>query len=144
MLWFSSLFSSSSNLSCYQCVKPTEAECGLEDLKPCSSRYDRCAIHITKSKVTGLEVRRECGLAPCLFDDEMAAKGLGMNCDRSKEDYMCTSCCKGNGCNKNNQSVTRPSSFLLFLAIIFICIISVIRDFIPPYVMSDTDTNFKK
>lgn len=93
---------------------------------------------------TGLVINRKCGLAPCTFDDELMAKGLGMNCDRSKENYSCTFCCKGDGCNRNGASSKRTWSRIFLLAgIVFVCILNVAKDFIPPYVMAE-NTNFKK
>ncbi|GLH01067.1 Uncharacterized protein GBIM_07292 [Gryllus bimaculatus] len=37
-----------SNLSCYQCVRHANEECGEEDLQLCPSNKDRCVTHISK------------------------------------------------------------------------------------------------
>lgn len=66
-------------------------------------------------------MKRECGLAPCGFDDEMVAKGLGMGgtCDRSKDEYFCFYCCSHDGCNKNVAGKVRFSSFILVTITVF-------------------------
>ncbi|XP_030760942.1 uncharacterized protein LOC115886052 [Sitophilus oryzae] len=135
---------SASNLTCYQCIKNNEnEECGPEYLLPCPSSSDRCVIHFTKTK-NSFVVKRECGLAPCAFDDEMAVRGLGMNCDRSRKEYFCTSCCKENGCNRNSATTIKLHNVLIFFTIAFICILNLFRDFIPPFVQSENMNNYKK
>ncbi|XP_066261074.1 uncharacterized protein [Euwallacea similis] len=124
----------SDRLSCYQCKRYDDEECEARDLKPCGVTYDRCAIHVTKHAKEGLVVKRECGLAPCNFDDENMAKGLGMNCDRSKDSYSCTSCCKTNGCNKNSADYKVALKSILIFALIIVFVLNVFRDFMPPYV----------
>ncbi|CAG9760747.1 unnamed protein product [Ceutorhynchus assimilis] len=76
-----------TNLTCYQCEKHNEQECDPKDLKPCAASFDRCAIQFTKNAQQGLFIKRTCGLGPCGFDDDMMTKGLGMECDRSKDSY---------------------------------------------------------
>lgn len=50
--YFSALLFSDSikteNLTCYQCARKSNVECGEADLLPCSPVYDRCVTHITK------------------------------------------------------------------------------------------------
>ncbi|XP_060527738.1 uncharacterized protein LOC132702896 [Cylas formicarius] len=131
---------SAGNLSCYQCTRDKNVECGNEDLKPCSSISDRCAIHISKSAKDGFSVKRECGLAPCGFDDEMVNRGLGLdNCDRSKEEYSCTYCCKQSGCNRNDSNGKIPS--LTLIVFMLITLLNLARDFIPPYFTTNSNNN---
>lgn len=40
--------STSGNLSCYQCLKKTNEECGKETLLPCPPISDRCVTHFVK------------------------------------------------------------------------------------------------
>lgn len=46
-------------------------------------------------------MKKECGLGPCGFEDDMVNKGLGLadQCDRSKDEYFCVFCCRESGCN---------------------------------------------
>ncbi|RZF40525.1 hypothetical protein LSTR_LSTR000404 [Laodelphax striatellus] len=87
-------------LSCYQCVRHTEELCTPQDLRPCPKISDRCVTHIQKDENTGFTIKRECGLGPCQFDDEMVQKGLGLDrCDRTRKQYFCVHCCNESGCN---------------------------------------------
>ncbi|XP_066154134.1 uncharacterized protein [Euwallacea fornicatus] len=130
------LNSASDRLSCYQCKRYDDEECEARDLKPCGEPYDRCAIHITK-QAKELVVKRECGLAPCNFEDENMAKGLGMNCDKTKDSYSCTSCCKISGCNRNSAGAKVVLKSLLIVAVVIACVLNMFRDFIPPYVQQE-------
>lgn len=119
---------------------------------PCPHISDRCVTHISKdgkyvqikrsnflirffSARKGFSIKRECGLGPCEFNDEMANKGLGFDkCDRSKDEYFCVFCCRESGCNKNNSLYTQPSLLLLLLSLIFVVILNVIKNYQPPYI----------
>ncbi|CAH1375323.1 hypothetical protein MTP99_016792 [Tenebrio molitor] len=105
----------STNLTCYQCTRNTNTECDPHELLPCPSVSDRCVTHISKNDENGFSIKRECGLGPCGFDDDMVNKGLGFgNCDRSREEYFCILCCRDSGCNKSGStSVTSPNLLLL-------------------------------
>lgn len=119
------------NLSCYQCIRYANEQCGNESLRACPPVSDRCVTHISKdgeylpafdprrpifsntlpifSEDKGYVIKRECGLGPCGFEDDMVNKGLGLDgCDRSKDDYFCVSCCKTSGCNKNAAVTSMP------------------------------------
>ncbi|KAK6638182.1 hypothetical protein RUM44_008610 [Polyplax serrata] len=92
------------NLSCYQCIKSSSEECEPERLLPCPTVADRCVTHISRNADKGFQIKRECGLGPCGFEDDMVNRGLGMDgCDRTKEDYFCVFCCKTDGCNRNSS-----------------------------------------
>lgn len=80
-------------------------------------------------------MKRECGLGPCSFDDDMARKGLGWdNCDRSKNNYFCVFCCKGNGCNKSAAGELPTGKFLLIaIALLVIILLEIIKGYQPPY-----------
>ncbi|GJQ69664.1 hypothetical protein Trydic_g18420 [Trypoxylus dichotomus] len=126
-------FIRAENLTCYQCSRKTNVECTETDLLPCSPVYDRCVTHITKERSGDFRIRRECGLAPCGFNDAMVDRGLGFDkCDRSKHEYSCILCCKGNGCNKNAAHVLKCSKLLL-CAFVIIVILSIIKNYQPPY-----------
>lgn len=147
------------NFTCYQCKRKTNVECGEEDLLPCSPIYDRCVTHITKdSKIICLiiyyndvnvisftgsgdfTIKRECGLAPCGFNDAMVDKGLGLdNCDRSKHEYSCILCCKGNGCNKSGANSLRDPFRIVSLTLVLIVIINLAKNYFPPYVIQSED-----
>ncbi|XP_022192983.2 uncharacterized protein LOC111050913 [Nilaparvata lugens] len=104
-------------LSCYQCVRQTDDPCTPQDLRPCPKRSDRCVTHIQKDENTGFMIKRECGLGPCQFDDEMARKGLGLDrCDRTRKQYFCVHCCKESGCNgvTDIHSTSQLKVYLLF------------------------------
>ncbi|KAL1498060.1 hypothetical protein ABEB36_008918 [Hypothenemus hampei] len=101
------------NLTCYQCERYDNDECGQKDLQPCPSPFDRCAVFINKDDKR-LFIRRECALGPCSFDDNLMTKGLGMDCDTTKNSYFCTFCCRGNGCNKNGGEAKRLAYGILF------------------------------
>ncbi|KAK9738801.1 hypothetical protein QE152_g9526 [Popillia japonica] len=125
------------NLTCYQCARKSNVECGEADLLPCSPVYDRCVTHITKDKSGDFTINRECGLAPCGFNDEMVDRGLGFDkCDRSKHEYFCILCCKGNGCNKSASNMPKFSKFLLSVSLL-IAILSIIKNYQPPYLSSN-------
>lgn len=80
------------------------------------------------------KLKRECGLGPCTFEDDMANKGLGWvnKCDRSKNSYFCLWCCKGNGCNKNAVSTAFASKSLIVTMLVII-LLALIKGFQPPY-----------
>lgn len=65
----------------------------------------------------------------------MASKGLGWdNCDRSKDNYFCVLCCKGDGCNKNAAAILSTSKFLIIaLSLLVIILLEIIKGFQPPY-----------
>ncbi|PSN52234.1 hypothetical protein C0J52_14701, partial [Blattella germanica] len=103
-----------TNLSCYQCTKYKNEECGIESLKPCPPNKDRCVTHIEKDATNGFTLKRECGLGPCGFEDTNVKRGLGMDgCDRSKDNYFCVFCCTESGCNKAGAGFIWPSKRLL-------------------------------
>ncbi|XP_046679944.1 uncharacterized protein LOC124367281 isoform X2 [Homalodisca vitripennis] len=106
------------NLSCYQCTRSSNVQCGPESLLPCASNRDRCVTQITKDATSGYQLKRECGLGPCQFEDEMISRGLGIfsNCDTSKDEFFCVSCCKASGCNKDSAASVLPSSVALLTA----------------------------
>lgn len=80
-------------------------------------------------------MKRECGLGPCTFDDDMASKSLGWdNCDRSKNTYFCLLCCKGNGCNRNVASTTTSKFLIITMSLLVIILLEIIRGFQPPYI----------
>ncbi|KAK7874263.1 hypothetical protein R5R35_006298 [Gryllus longicercus] len=123
-----------SNLSCYQCVRHANEECGVEDLQLCPSNKDRCVTHISKDAQNGLVLKRECGLGPCSFEDNMMSRGLGLEgCDRSKEEYFCLFCCQYNGCNKDSSVSIVPSTFLVTFATLFTGIMAILvhNSFLP-------------
>ncbi|XP_063928017.1 uncharacterized protein LOC135141077 isoform X2 [Zophobas morio] len=99
----------SNNLSCYQCIRNTNTPCEPHELQPCPPVSDRCVTHISKNAEDGFSIKRECGLGPCGFDDDMVNKGLGFDCDRSRAEYFCIFCCRDSGCN-NSESVFAASS----------------------------------
>ncbi|XP_014262399.1 uncharacterized protein LOC106674281 [Cimex lectularius] len=106
------------NLSCYQCVKTTPEPCSEEELLPCPANKDRCVTHITKEPSKGYKIKRECGLYPCMFDDLMMNRGLGLDgCDMQKDELFCLFCCKENGCNSARISAGFDG-MLIFAAII--------------------------
>ncbi|XP_044734464.1 uncharacterized protein LOC123296853 [Chrysoperla carnea] len=109
-----------TNLTCYQCERNTNVECGEESLLPCPPVSDRCVTHIAKNAQNGFTLKRECGLGPCGFDDDAMNKGLGLDgCDRSRDEYFCIFCCRGNGCNKSVGSrLLVQQSFLLVFSVL--------------------------
>ncbi|XP_066995692.1 uncharacterized protein [Anabrus simplex] len=110
-----------SNLSCYQCTRYTNEECGKEDLLPCPASKDRCVTHISKDARNGFVMKRECGLGPCGFEDAMMNRGLGLEgCDRSKDEYFCVFCCPTSGCNKDTSSAIYPSALLVLAATVLL------------------------
>ncbi|XP_054271753.1 uncharacterized protein LOC128992283 [Macrosteles quadrilineatus] len=119
VLWIAVLsISEAHNLSCYQCVRTSNTQCGPEFLLPCPSNKDRCVTHITKDASTGYTLKRECGLGPCTFEDEAIHKGLGIfgDCDTSKEEFFCVSCCKTTGCNKDLATTLAPPTVSIAIA----------------------------
>ncbi|XP_073984231.1 uncharacterized protein [Rhodnius prolixus] len=103
------------NLSCYQCTKKTSEPCPEENLLPCPSNRDRCVTHISKDANNGFVLKRECGLGPCGFEDDMVNRGLGLDhCDTSKDEYFCVFCCKESGCNKDSLS-SSPHPLIIFI-----------------------------
>ncbi|ENN82626.1 hypothetical protein YQE_001000, partial [Dendroctonus ponderosae] len=124
----------SNNLTCYQCTRHDLQNCDIRDLKACGSPFDRCAMHVSKNAQEGLVVKRECGLAPCSFDDELMASGLGMQCNPNSDSYSCTYCCKESGCNKSASRANNISTFLLIFCLVLVCLLNVARDFVSPYV----------
>ncbi|GLV32837.1 hypothetical protein CBL_00456 [Carabus blaptoides fortunei] len=112
-----------NNLTCYQCTKNANEECGEETLLPCPPVSDRCVTHITKDAKNGFSIKRECGLGPCGFNDDMMNRGLGLDgCDRSKDEYFCVFCCRDSGCNKSKAPLPVPSvtSLLAALSILLV------------------------
>ncbi|GFG39597.1 hypothetical protein Cfor_03367, partial [Coptotermes formosanus] len=103
-----------ANLTCYQCTRYKNEECGNESLLPCSPNKDRCVTHISNDAQNGFSLKRECGLGPCRFEDPSATRSLGMDgCDRSKDEYFCIFCCTESGCNKAGAGTVWPSVSLL-------------------------------
>lgn len=84
----------------------------------------------------GFLLKRECGLGPCSFDDNMASRGLGWDgCDRTKDAFFCVSCCKGNGCNKSSSSSPEEGPRLVVVAVCLLAVImlEIFKGFQPPY-----------
>jgi len=66
-------------------------------------------------------IKRECGLGPCAFEDDMATRGLGLDgCDRSKNDFFCVSCCRTPGCNKNTAATNVRDNFFISAVLLLI------------------------
>ena len=63
-------------------------------------------------------MKKECGLGPCGFEDDMVNKGLGLadQCDTSKDEYFCVFCCKESGCN--SAGLLTPHLTVLFVSIL--------------------------
>nr|XP_022920864.1 uncharacterized protein LOC111429233 [Onthophagus taurus] len=139
IIYLSLLFNGSTvygeNLTCYQCTKNEDEKCELEFLLPCPAKFDRCAMHITKYASTGFQIKRECGLGPCDFNDLLMNNNLGMKCDRSKQEYSCLSCCKGNGCN-NNSDKRSKISWTLFMMVVLMISLQIVKNYQPPYVFN--------
>jgi len=102
------------NLSCYQCTKKTAEPCDEASLLPCPTNRDRCVTHIYKDATNGFTLKRECGLGPCGFEDDMVNRGLGLDkCDTSKDEYFCVFCCRESGCNKDSATDLQIPVFTL-------------------------------
>ncbi|XP_063225078.1 uncharacterized protein LOC134532530 isoform X2 [Bacillus rossius redtenbacheri] len=115
-----------ANLTCYQCHRTTNEECGPESLLPCPASKDRCVTHISKDAQNGYTLKRECGLGPCGFEDAMMNRGLGLDgCDRSKDEYFCVFCCSVNGCNKDAGSAICPCALVLSACLLALLLRSV-------------------
>lgn len=82
----------------------------------------------------GFKIKRECGLGPCNFDDSIVNNVLGLSsCDINKNSF-CLSCCRENGCNKNNSNRKKlPNLTLLLFIAITIAILNIRENFQPPY-----------
>ncbi|XP_021927524.1 uncharacterized protein LOC110833576 [Zootermopsis nevadensis] len=124
VLILSTAASGPGNLTCYQCTKYKNEECGSESLLPCPPSKDRCVTHISNDAQNGFSLKRECGLGPCGFEDTNVMRGLGMDtCDRSKDEYFCIFCCTQNGCNKAAGGINWPSASLLAaMAVLVTCV----------------------
>lgn len=107
------------NLSCYQCMKTIAEPCPEDTLLPCPESKDRCVTHISKDATKGFVMKKECGLGPCGFSDDMVNKGLGLDqCDTSKDEYFCVFCCKESGCN--NAAILKIAQTLFGSVLLFI------------------------
>lgn len=78
-------------------------------------------------------IKRQCGLAPCDFNDAMMDRGLGLDkCDRSRHEYSCIMCCKGYGCNKSSANTPKSLKSLL-IVILIVVVLNIIKNYQPPY-----------
>ncbi|XP_075218134.1 uncharacterized protein LOC142322929 [Lycorma delicatula] len=112
------------SLICYQCVRHADIQCDPDELLPCPKSKDRCVTHIQKDEENPLTIKRECGLGPCDFGDEIMNRGLGLDiCDRSKDKFFCIFCCTESGCNNSDHLHFHRHYFLiiLLLIVIFVC-----------------------
>lgn len=148
---------SAQNISCYQCTRNTYAECFESELLPCETKHDRCVVSIKQDGneyirisllflyyyyycivlENGFELKRECGLGPCTFNDAMLDEKLKWNdCDRTKKSFFCFTCCKGNGCNKSGSDKKTPPA-VLALTLTILLLLAIVKNYQPPYLPLD-------
>ncbi|XP_067140157.1 uncharacterized protein [Centruroides vittatus] len=119
VLFATSVIAVEDKLQCYQCLVSDNKLCTEEFLAPCptSQAFDRCMTIISNSKDEGYQIEKKCALAPCSLRDPSQNTGLGLDhCDRSKAEFSCISCCKGDGCNKDgSENLQSFSSYIILV-----------------------------
>ncbi|KAH7645488.1 hypothetical protein HUG17_1026 [Dermatophagoides farinae] len=118
------------SLKCFICHTNDNEHCKLQDC-PVDQAYDRCMTTLYKNPTDGLNIKKECALAPCHLRGlkQLNFANFKSNCESSKQDD-CIYCCTEDGCNKDSAIKLMANATYIINVIIICLIVSLLSSFL--------------